>query len=176
MEIIILFILWRCCIKWENVREALSTLAGIQKRMSPASIREIQKRCYSNWEEEGNVFVFLFGEGKPHEKLPEIAAESQSQFKNLPENTHWASQHWVSQVVQCKKNPPANAGVSGDGGSTPELGRSPGVKNGYPLQYSCLENSMDRRAWWAKSQTQLSMDIHIELLLWAGPTTLWGRS
>lgn len=33
-------------------------------------------------------FFFLFGEGKPHEKLPEIAAESQSQFKNLPENTH----------------------------------------------------------------------------------------
>ena len=42
------------------------------------------------------------------------------------------------------------------------LGRSPGEDNGYPLQYSCLENSMDRGAWWAtvhgvaKSQTQLS--------------------
>ena len=33
-------------------------------------------------------FFFLFGEGKLHEKLPEIAAGSQSQFKNLPENTH----------------------------------------------------------------------------------------
>jgi len=31
----------------------------------------------------------------------------------------------------------------------PGLGRSPGEGNGYPLQYSCLENSMDRRAWWA---------------------------
>ena len=44
-------------------------------------------------------------------------------------------------------------------GSIPGLGRSPGEGNGYPLQYSCLKNSMDRGAWWAtvhgvaKSQT-----------------------
>ena len=42
------------------------------------------------------------------------------------------------------KNPPANAG---DLGSTPGSGRSPGVGNGYPLQYSFLENPMDRGAW-----------------------------
>ena len=36
------------------------------------------------------------------------------------------------------------------------LRRFPGIGNGSPLQYSCLENSMDRGAWWAKSQTQLS--------------------
>ena len=35
----------------------------------------------------------------------------------------------------------------GDLGSVPGLGRSPGEGNGYPLQYSCLENSMDREAW-----------------------------
>ena len=38
---------------------------------------------------------------------------------------------------------------SGDPGSIPGLGRSPGERNGNPLQYSCLENSMDRGAWWA---------------------------
>ena len=44
----------------------------------------------------------------------------------------------------------------------PGLGRSPGEGKGYPLQYSCLENPMDREAWWAtvhgvaKSRTQLS--------------------
>ena len=38
---------------------------------------------------------------------------------------------------------------SGDPGSIPGLGRSPGEGNGNPLQYSCLENSMDRRSWWA---------------------------
>ena len=44
------------------------------------------------------------------------------------------------------KNPPANAG---DLGSIPGLGRSPGVGNGNPLQYSCLRNPMDRGVWWA---------------------------
>ena len=37
----------------------------------------------------------------------------------------------------------------GDSGSIPGLGRSPGDGNGYPFQYSCLENSMGRGAWWA---------------------------
>ena len=58
-------------------------------------------------------------------------------------------------------NPPANAR---DAGSIPGSGRSPGGGNGNPLQYSCLENSMDREAWWApwgvpgvaKSQTRLN--------------------
>ena len=50
---------------------------------------------------------------------------------------------------------------AGDLGSTPELGRSPGGGHGYQLQYSCLENPMDRGAWWAtvrgvtKSRTRL---------------------
>ena len=38
---------------------------------------------------------------------------------------------------------------AGDIGSIPESGRSPGEGNGHPLQYSCLENSMDGGAWWA---------------------------
>ena len=45
------------------------------------------------------------------------------------------------------KNPPANAEDIGDAGSIPELGRSFGEGNGYPLQYSCLGNPMDRGAW-----------------------------
>ena len=59
------------------------------------------------------------------------------------------------------KNPPANAGDVKDVGSIPGLGRSPGGGSGNPLQYSSLENPMDRGAWWAtihrvaKSQTQL---------------------
>ena len=44
------------------------------------------------------------------------------------------------------KNPPANAGDMRDVGSVPEWGRSPGGGDGNPLQYSCLENSMDRGA------------------------------
>ena len=45
------------------------------------------------------------------------------------------------------KNPLANSGDAGDTSSNPGLGRSPGVGNGNPLQYSCLENSKDRGAW-----------------------------
>ena len=48
------------------------------------------------------------------------------------------------------KNPPSNAGEARDAGLIPELGRSP--ENDNPLQYSCLENSMDRGAWWATVQ------------------------
>ena len=55
------------------------------------------------------------------------------------------------------KNLPASAGDTGDVGLTPGLGRCPGEGNGNPLQYSCLENHMDRGAWQvhrvAKSRT-----------------------
>ena len=47
------------------------------------------------------------------------------------------------------KNLPANAGDARDSGLIPGLGKSPRGGNGNPLQYSCLENSMDRGAWWA---------------------------
>ena len=64
----------------------------------------------------------------------------------------------TSQVV---KNPPANAGDTGDAGSIPGSGRSPEGGDGNPFQYSCLKNTMGRGAWWAlvhgvaRSQTQL---------------------
>ena len=66
---------------------------------------------------------------------------------------------WASLVAQRLKYLPAYAG---DLGSIPGSGRSPGEGSGNPLQYFCLENPMDRRAWWAtvhgvaKSQTRLS--------------------
>ena len=47
------------------------------------------------------------------------------------------------------KNPPASAEGTNNTGSIPGLGRSPGVGNGNPLQYSCLENCQNRGAWWA---------------------------
>ena len=46
------------------------------------------------------------------------------------------------------KNPPANAGDIRDPALIPKLGRFPGGGDGNPLQYSCLENPMDRGAWW----------------------------
>ena len=65
------------------------------------------------------------------------------------------------------KNLPANAGDTRDTDLILGLGKSFGEGNGNPLQYSCLENPMDREAWWTtvhrvtKSQTHLS--IHMPL-------------
>ena len=62
---------------------------------------------------------------------------------------------------------PTKAGNARDLGSIPGSGRCPAEGNGNPLQYSCLENSMDREAWRAvirgvrKSQTQLSTRTHL---------------
>ena len=52
-------------------------------------------------------------------------------------------------MVLVAKSQPANAGDVRDEGSIPELGRSPGGGHGNPVQCSCLENPMDRGAWWA---------------------------
>ena len=63
-----------------------------------------------------------------------------------------------------EKNPPTSAGDTRDVGSIAGLGRSPGEGNGNPLQYSCLQNPIDRGSWQAtahgvaKSPTQLSTD------------------
>ena len=77
---------------------------------------------------------------------------------------------WTFQVVLVVKNLPANAGDIRDMGSIPRLGRPPGEGHGNPLQYSCLENPMDRGARWAmvhevtKSQTRLKQqEAHIGL-------------
>ena len=51
-------------------------------------------------------------------------------------------------MVLVLKNLPANAGDTGDTDSIPGSGRSPGGGHGNPLQYSCLENPVDRGAWW----------------------------
>ena len=52
-------------------------------------------------------------------------------------------------MVLVVKNPPANAGDVRVMGSVPGVGRSPGGGHGNPLQYSSLENHVDRAAWWA---------------------------
>ena len=67
----------------------------------------------------------------------------------------------ASHIVLVVRNLPASAGDARNSGLIPELGRSPGKENGNSLQYSCLENPMDRGAWQAidhgvaKSQTGL---------------------
>ena len=80
-------------------------------------------------------------------------------FNCLVENVQTAAIPRVFPVATVVKNPPANAGDARDAGLITGSGRSPGEGHGNPLQYSCLENPVDRGAWWAtvcgvtKSQT-----------------------
>ena len=67
----------------------------------------------------------------------------------------------IHEGLPCSSDDEESTCNPGYPGSIPGFGRSPGERNGNPLQYSCLENSMDRGAWWAtvrgvlKSQTRL---------------------
>ena len=80
------------------------------------------------------------------------------QHTEKPERTFWPTQYNLNPNICLQqgfpgdsvvKNPPANAGEARDAGWIPGLGGTPGVGNSNPLQYSRLENSMDRGAWWA---------------------------
>ena len=68
--------------------------------------------------------------------------KSSSKIRMLPP-TNWSCL-WDLKCSTVAKNPPDNAGDTGDMGSIPGSARSPGVGNGNPLQYSCLENFLDR--------------------------------
>ena len=79
----------------------------------------------------------------------------------------------ASQVALLVKNRPANAGDIRNSDSIPGLGRSPGGGHSNPLQYSCLENPLDRGAWWAtvhgvaKRQTWVKgLSTHTPMHFW----------
>ena len=84
-----------------------------------------------------------------------------SSINSLPNDAKIPKEFPPSQVVVVVKNPPANAGDIIDTYLIPGLGRPPRGRHGNPLQYSCLENPMDRGPWWTtvhrvgKTQTQL---------------------
>ena len=71
-----------------------------------------------------------------------IRNRDHQQQQGLADSTEMSVTRWQS--------PPVNSGDTGDMGSIPEWGRSPGEGNGYPLQYSYLENSMDTGASWVQ--------------------------
>ena len=68
-------------------------------------------------------------------------------------------------MVLVVKNPPANAGDLRDKGFNPWVGKTPGGENGYPLQYSGLENTMDREASWATVHRVAESDMTDQLSL-----------
>ena len=143
-----------CSPRWRQGPCAKRLLITLQSRMAPGAVCK---------ETAHNTAVQDGARGRV-QRLPSLA---------LPSGA-LCSRYWVDQKV-CSiqeylfnnsfpggskgKAPACNAG---DPGSIPGLGSSPGKRNGNPLQYSCLENPLDGRAWWAtvhgvaKSQTRLS--------------------
>ena len=88
-----------------------------------------------------------------------------------PEKIQWSGSPWTRPTQSRDGFPGGSVGKesacnAGDLGSIPRLGRCPGDRNGYSLQYSCLENHMDGGAWRAtvhgvaKSRTRLSTHTH----------------
>ena len=70
------------------------------------------------------------------------------------------------------KNPPVNTGNSGDTGSIPGSGRSPGEGNGNPFQYSCLGNPVDRGGWWATVHG-VTEEVDVTKRLYNNSNKLW---
>ena len=91
-----------------------------------------------------------------------------------PPCTYFELPRWLG----AGKESACKAGDTGDSGSIPGLGRSPGGGHDNPLQCSCLEKSRNRRAWWAtvhgvaKSQTRRNEHTHIRIIL---PGYKWGN-
>ena len=94
-----------------------------------------------------------------------INASGRSTGKNYKVDWIWTTTNLLDLIIKISENIPGSsdgkesAYNSGDPGSIPGLGISPGEGNVNPLQYSCLENSMDREAWqalFAKSWMWLS--------------------
>ena len=79
-------------------------------------------------------------------------AQSRTRLKQLSMAGHIVDLQAFLVAQWFKKNPPANAGDLRDMGLIPGLGRSPGGGHGNSLQFSCLENPMDRGAWQATVQ------------------------
>ena len=92
-------------------------------------------------------------------------SQKQAWLKGLWAHTKWLRR--ASQVMLVVKKPPVSVGDPGDLGLIPGSGRSSGEGNGYALQYSCLENSMNRGVWWAivhgvskESNTTKQLTLH----------------
>ena len=84
----------------------------------------------------------------------------------------WILWSRASQVVLMVKNPPANSGDIRDRGLIPGLRRFPGGGHGNPLQYSCLENPMDRGGWWATVHNATESRTRLK---WLSTYTLYTR-
>ena len=103
----------------------------------------LQCSCLENPRGWGAWWAAVYGVAQSRIRLKWLSSRSSSRS----DLTSMQDGQKASQVVLVVKNPPANAGDKRDSGLIPGLGRSPGGGHGNSLQYSCLENPMDRGAW-----------------------------
>ena len=89
-------------------------------------------------------------------------------FYTLIWSNYWNIPIHMTLVV---KNPPANSGDIRDTSSIPGMGRFPPGGHSIPPQYSCLENSLDRAAWWFSPQGHTQLDTTPQLNSNKGPNT-----
>jgi len=119
----------------------------------------LQCSCLENPRDGGAWWAAVYG-----------VSQSRTQLKRLSSRSSSSSIQYLNfQGGTVVKNLPANAGGARDASSIPRSGRCPRSGNGNPLQYSWMENSVDRGAWQvtihgvAKSQTKLSTHTYIYL-------------
>ena len=118
--------------------------------------------CLPSWAAKCSEFVLKTPQVFCPDVLFKFRTYQQSRFSHV--NLGTRQKYFPGSTVV--KNPLANAENKGDTGLIPGLGRSRGEWNGNPLQYSCLENSMDRGAWRAtvhrvaKSWSQMNTHTH----------------
>ena len=103
-----------------------------------------------------SVQIWLTGNSWETDRTDTIKALGPTVKSGSPENPQNRGfrmnlQRGKCMVLLVVKNPHVSAGGIRDTGSIPRSGRSPGEEHGNPLQYSCLENPMDRGAWWGYS-------------------------
>ena len=119
---------------------ATPRIAACQASLSIINSRSSLKLITIAFLDKGNCFKFYINKNKRH--------------------VWWPKAPVIYMLIP--RSVKASACNAGDPGSIPGLGRSPGEGSGNPLQYSCLENPKDGRAWWAtvhgvaKSRTRLS--------------------
>ena len=148
------FDLWLFCIQLEDCFSAVSvsfmwlSTNSISEHLSKNVIRCNRLNCYVSLCPPAVTYFQQQQKGKPSSS---DVLKTEPMNCSSGDNEFFFFWHltWASQVAQVIKNPPASAGDAGGTGSIPGSGRSPREGNGNPFQYSCLENPMDRGAWWA---------------------------
>ena len=146
-----------------NLHTRLSTEITHQGRPRPSftlALNYFYAQGFRSW--EGVRFIINYNLEDETSRLRRLCCAWATSLCGRGWTLCWINIHLIAQGFPCASDSKESACNMGEMGSTPGLGRSPAEGHGYPLQYSCLKNSMHRRAWQSavhgitKSQTWLS--------------------